>query len=182
MDDNGKPDIVRRDGPFKCTWDNSWLGHGYYFWETFLQNAHWWGKARLNGNYMIAQATCVLNDEKIFDLVGNTQHLLDLERYIHEIRKGAFIKTTETTMSQVFHFIKNQIKEFKYEATRAYGIDSISMSMHSDHIYRMFFEEKLKAYIDLKPAIQICLYAKNACSFSNWELIYPETYLDEGYF
>ncbi len=37
-------DKLEREGPYICSWENSWLGDGYYFWEAFIENAHWWGR------------------------------------------------------------------------------------------------------------------------------------------
>jgi hypothetical protein len=33
---------LEQGGPYICHWENSWLGDGFYFWDTFLENAHWW--------------------------------------------------------------------------------------------------------------------------------------------
>ena len=56
LKNKGNPIEIERDGPFICRWENSWMGTGYYFWETFLSNAHWWGKSHLNGDYVICEA------------------------------------------------------------------------------------------------------------------------------
>ena len=42
LEDRNNPDEVESQGPFICT-NNPWLGKGYYFWDTFLDLAHWWG-------------------------------------------------------------------------------------------------------------------------------------------
>ena len=76
LEDRNNPDEVESQGPFICT-NNPWLGKGYYFWDTFLDLAHWWGKQVHSGNYIICQTFIEDNSEYILDLVGNTQHLIE---------------------------------------------------------------------------------------------------------
>lgn len=179
----GTPEDIERDGPFICRWENSWMGTGYYFWETFLVNAHWWGKAHLNGNYIICEAEYTFDDEKIFDLSGgNPQHSADFDEYSKFLKKQGFIKDKVTTVSKVFQFLRTHIKGFNYEATRAYGVNSIGEILHPEHIYRMPFELQLGAYLDLRPAIQICFYTKSALNLKNYRVIYPDEFIDQYVF
>ena len=39
----GSPSEREKLGPIFCV-DNPWLGEGYYFWDSILTNAEWWGK------------------------------------------------------------------------------------------------------------------------------------------
>lgn len=80
LEERNNPDEVESQGPFLCT-NNPWLGKGYYFWDTFLDLAHWWGKQVHNGNYIICQTSVEDNSEDILDLVGNTQHLIEFKEY-----------------------------------------------------------------------------------------------------
>ncbi len=36
---------------------NAWLGKGYYFWDSTVNMAHWWGKLRFNGDYSICKSS-----------------------------------------------------------------------------------------------------------------------------
>lgn len=183
LKDYQNPDEILRDGPFICKWDNSWLGIGYYFWETFLTNAHWWGKSHLKGSYVICEAEYEFDDEKIFDISGgNTQHTADFDSYLTILKRQGFIKEKVTTVSRVFQFIRTHIKSFNYEATRAYGINSIGENLYPEHINRIFFESHLNAYLDLKPAVQICFYKKQTLKLNNYHIIYPDEYVDQYVF
>lgn len=184
LKDKGNPIEVERDGPFICTWQNSWLGIGYYFWETFLGNAHWWGKTHNKNSYIICQAEYTFDDEKIFDLSGgNSQHLLDYESYVKVLKRNGFLKENKTTVSRVFHFMRNHIPGFsQYEAIRAFGVNSIGTFAHPEHIHRMPFESGLNAYLDLRPAIQICFFKKEALQLKDYRIIYPDAYVAEGMF
>lgn len=57
-------DKIESNGPYSCRWENSWLGNGYYFWDTFIDNAHWWGVEgrKYKNGYIICQAECDFND------------------------------------------------------------------------------------------------------------------------
>lgn len=39
VEDRNNPDDVEQHGPFLCTNKMAWLGHGYYFWDTFINLA-----------------------------------------------------------------------------------------------------------------------------------------------
>ena len=183
LEDRGNPDIVMRDGPFKCRWQNSWLGEGYYFWEVLLNSAHWWGKSHLKGNYIICEANYRFDDEKIFDLSnGNPQHNLDFDSYLSELTTKGFIKEKVTTVSRVFNFIRTHIKGFgKYEASRAYSPNAIG-EKYPEHLHKLYFEFEKEMYLDMRPAVQICFYSKSALNLNNYHIIHPEKYVDEGFF
>ncbi|MBK9689303.1 MAG: hypothetical protein IPO65_16695 [Saprospiraceae bacterium] len=58
LENRGNQDYVENNGPFLCSRNNAWLGNGYYFWDSFIENAHWWGwkvKKFTNG-YFICEA------------------------------------------------------------------------------------------------------------------------------
>ena len=44
VDDRRNIKYVLENAPFKCTRNDAWLGEGYYFWDTFINFAHWWGE------------------------------------------------------------------------------------------------------------------------------------------
>ena len=58
LDDNDNADYVEQNAPFPCDRKNSWLGTGYYFWDTFIENAHWWGEVNYKNSYIICKAVC----------------------------------------------------------------------------------------------------------------------------
>jgi len=63
LEDRNNPDVVENQGPFLCNRKDVWLGIGYYFWDSFIENAHWWGKegARYK-NYFICESSFELNE------------------------------------------------------------------------------------------------------------------------
>jgi len=183
LKDKGNPDEVINKGPFECKWNNAWLGKGYYFWEILIDSAHWWGNAHLGGNYIICKAQYNFDDAKIFDLSnGNPQHNLEFEGIINELTKKGFLKKHNTTVSRVFNFVRTHIPSFKiYEATRAYSPNAIGEKF-KEFQRRINYENDKKMYLDLRPAVQICLYSKTSLNFRNYQIIYPKHYIEEGVF
>lgn len=175
LENRDNADQVENEGPFICNWSNSWLGTGYYFWEAFIKNAHWWGDAHVGGNYFICEASCYIDSNSCFDLVGNTNHMLIFEEAIKQMREQELVKET-TTVSRIIHYIREKIKTMNVEASRAVGFYSISEYKYPEHIFKMLFEPDKKYYIDYKPPIQLCLYSKKSLNLSGYKVIYPPDY------
>lgn len=182
------PDIVERDGPFICTWENSWLGTGYYFWEAWISNAHWWGEAHVKGPYFICESNAVMTKENCFDLVGDTAHMKEFEAAVDKMQAIGMLKGGITTVSRILNYLQTRTV-FKYEATRAVGYNSIGEEKHKDKIFRMFYEKpktpKRKGQkpiihlLDYRPPIQFCLYKKSSMSHNSYRIIYPYEYISD---
>ena len=81
-------------------------------------------------------------------------------------------------MARIIEHIKNTLKIFKYEAIRAYGINS--KSFNSPYSNRTIFDTRHNAkYLDSLPAIQICFYTKKSLNLRNYTLIFPVEYTDD---
>lgn len=178
LKDKGNPEYVLENAPFSCNWDNTWLGEGFYFWDTFVENAHWWGEVRHKNKYMICQTICDFNTDKCFDLVGDTDHMSDFSNSIEFLKDQNIITITpETTVARVLEFIKTKIG-FDYEAIRVYGIKSISeyKEEYQKYRFRLIFELSRPQFLDYKPAIQICIFEKNGLNRRDLTIIYPDEY------
>ena len=175
LQDKENPDEVERCGPYPCDWDNTWLGTGYYFWEAFEENAHWWGKKHCKNKYMIGSAIIELNDENCIDLYNNTDHMISFEKSIILMKKKKLIDDT-TTVNRVLQYLRYKTDTFKYSAVRAEGTNS--KLRDPNFIFTMKFENKSTAtqFLDYKPAIQICAYDLSKLNFVAWRLIYPPKY------
>lgn len=178
--DKGNPDIVRRDGPYPCNWDNSWLGEGYYYWDTFINNAHWWGVNGHGTKYFICEAYCDYDTDKCLDLVGTTEHLLQFSNAV-DLMKSKKLVNNKTTVSRILNYMKHTIKVLKHEAVRAYGIHTISQNNpdYDEFNFKLVFEIGKPQYLDYKPAIQICIFNKFGLGLNNYNLIYPYEYNED---
>lgn len=177
-------DELELGGPYPCKWANSWLGDGFYFWDTFIENAHWWGKdgRKYTSGYIICKAVCNYNDTVCCDLVGNTLHL---EMFIkaYRVMKMREIANSSTTVKRLITYLIEEVKTFKFDAIRAVGLHS--KSPHSEHNFSLPFEidhegKAKKAYLDFIPPIQICFYSKTALHLRNYQIVFPEEYVS-GY-
>jgi hypothetical protein len=77
LEDRGNPVWVEDNGPLRCNRGNAWLGDGYYFWDSHIQLAHYWGEMYKKG-YMICAASAVL-DHTCWDLHNNANHRIEFE-------------------------------------------------------------------------------------------------------
>ena len=169
---------MEKFGPFECNRKDAWLGQGYYYWEHFIENAHWWGKTSYPTlGYMICESTCILTEENCFDLIGTPEHL-ELFRAIVDllVEKGATIE--KITVARVLEFLRKDAKVFKFKAVRTGSINT--RYKDSDYEKRIYFKHKSFAYLDYQPPLQICFYDKSACHLAEYKIIYPLEYVD-GY-
>ncbi len=183
LEDRGNKDHVEKTGPFSCTRSSAWLGTGYYYWESFIENAHWWGivGANYEKGYIICESTFVLDDDKCFNLVDNPYHLESFRKTITIMKEKGLYVENKTTVRRVIEYLKNTLKIFTFEATRVYGVNSLSFN--SPHSKRAIFVNKEgnrnPQYLDLIPAIQICFYDKSSLSLNGFKVIYPIEYSDD---
>lgn len=179
LEDKGNLDEIEQDGPFLCNRANAWLGAGYYFWDTFIENAHWWGKEcnSYKDGYIICKAVCDYNDDDCFDLVGNTEHF-SLFNETYEYLKSKGLVNKDTTVSRVIQYLRNDLKIFTYSACRVVG--NSSKSFNSSFRFSLLFNPKKNSYLDLKPPIQICFYKKTSLNLRNYQIVFPVEYI-EGY-
>ncbi|WP_150452456.1 hypothetical protein [Arenibacter lacus] len=177
LEDRDNADYIEDNGPFQCSRKNAWLGNGYYFWDTFIENAHWWGGLLYDDKYVITEAKIDFCISTCFDLVGSAKHMLEFENLI-ELMKEKGLVTEKTTVARVISFVKDTLQIFQYDAVRVYGIQS--RSVDTTPSYRMNFELGKTQYLDFKPAIQICIYRTKPMNFRDYQIVYPDEYIS-GY-
>lgn len=174
VEDRDNPDEIECQGPFKCI-KNPWLGVGYYFWDTFIELAHWWGKQGYNKNYVICETFYDNNPDDIFDLVGNTAHLMELKNYV-DILKSTYKKKFISVGFVIEHMKK--FSSFQYKAIRANAINSASRDEYLKS-QRLKFTQNNISYLELIPPFQICIIDKKYIGEGNYKIVYPETYCNE---
>lgn len=177
LEDRGNPEYILANAPFACNWPNTWLGEGFYFWDTFIENAHWWGEVRYGSSYIISKMDCDFDTNLCFDLVGDTDHMLDFSRSI-EFLKNQNLIDKNTTVSRIISHLKSKIDGFDFQAIRVYGIKSISehKEEYRKYRHRLIFELSKPQYLDYKPAIQICIYQKTGLNLRNVNIDFPDEY------
>jgi len=179
LEDRNNADIIESDGPFKCNNNQAWLGSGYYFWESFIENAHWWGREcnSYSNGYVICKANYNLDQEFCFNLIDNPDHIKNFQKTIRLLKeKGLY--NNKTTVSRIIYYLKDTLKLFKYDATRVYGVHS--KNKNSKYTFSLPFKSHGAQYLDLLPAIQICFYSKkNNLYLRNYQIIFPDKYIED---
>lgn len=176
LEDRGNYDEVDREAPYPCLEPSAWLGSGYYFWDTFIENAHWWGEKGYSGNYIICQAEYDFDDNTCFDLVGNTDHIKDFIDIWDEMKRSGYFGC-EIVVADVVDFLKKHVQEFNYRAVRASSTDtrshndrhSLTIKYRKDNRYKVY-----KQRLDLRPLIQICIFSKGSPNLKKINIVYPE--------
>jgi len=183
LEDKGNYDYVEANGPFPCNRKNAWLGSGFYFWESFIENAHWWGVegSEYNNVYIICESFFDLDEERCFNLIDNPDHLYKFNNTKKYLKKEGLYVDNKTTVARVIEYIKEIVKVFNYEAVRVYGVNSVGFnSPYSNRTIFVYKEnKKTLQYLDSTPAIQICFYKKNSLNLNGFKIIYPPEYSED---
>lgn len=170
--DRGNPKEILNNGPFQCT-RSPWLGNGYYFWDSFIELAHWWGRQGYHGQYVITRIDFEYNPDDVLDLVGNTEHLIMFREYAEMLSKDP--QFGEPTVGQVIEHMKRHTS-FPYKAIRVEGRRSISYFYEEGLKKQLLFKLSGKAFLDLLPPIQICFFDKEYVLNSSYSIVYPDWY------
>lgn len=177
LKDKNNPDEIEEYGPFPCRRPNAWLGDGYYFWDTFIDLAHWWGQKSLSNSYIVCEGI-IYKDHTCWDLHGDGSHLQEFEDICWEIVDSGISSTEKLLVPQVIEFIKKK-GQFKYKAIRALGVDSITNWFSSGiELLKIRFNSGKKPFLNLRPAVQVCLVDKQALSLQGFRIVYPDEYLE----
>ncbi|MCQ2351281.1 MAG: hypothetical protein MJ003_04830 [Paludibacteraceae bacterium] len=176
LENRENADEVEMNAPYPCNKKNAWLGRGYYFWESFIDLAKKWGEDSYNGNYFVCQCQLSCPDEYVLDLVGNTRQLMYMQSTVDMLE--ARLKQGPLTVPFVINYLREKTK-FNYYAIRVNGVNSMCMREENVSKWRIKFTDKRKAYLDLMPALQICVIDKKILKLP-MKIIYPEAYSD-GY-
>ena len=178
VEDRNNPDYIEANAPFQCNRKDAWLGMGYYFWDTFLENAHWWGKTNYQKNgYVIVEFTSAFVSDKCFDLQGNMEHVKYLKE-ISEFFRSQKLLNNNDTVAMLIECLKNNTDfETRYEAIRIYGHYSKSLNT----ITKMLFTKKQysKQFFEFTPAVQLCLFRKSSLNLNVGKIVHPTNYISD---
>lgn len=138
LEDRGNYKEVESHGPYFCSAKYSdgsiktgvkvpWAGEGYYFWDSHIRDAHWWGETvyRKNGkNYIIGNTSYDQHSSLLFDTVSEPSLLIQLKECGEVIKRNRLIQ--KTTLAIIIEYLKKQ-PEFTYKAIRFHP-DPINIS------------------------------------------------------
>lgn len=178
IEDQENPDYIESNGAFWCDDTNAWLGCGYYFWENYIENAHWWGRTRYsNSGYVICKSSYLNDPSTCFDLVDNYEHIKTLRDTIEELKKQGYYNDNKTTIYRIIEFLK-EMNLFEYKAARI-SIPNSRNKKSANDLHIPVGPNTMLCY-DLAPQVQVYFYDKTLISVGGYSIIYPEKYID-GY-
>lgn len=173
LEDRSNVDYVEENGPFICKRGDAWLGIGYYYWDTFVDNAHLWGKKIYQQNdkdYIICLSKVDFNNDNIYDL-DNAKTLLEFNTLAKALSKTYPDKNI--TVAVVLEQLK-QSREFTYKAIRARAVDDMN-----GYKQKISFKVGHIAYLDTCPHIQVCILDKTFIGNDNFKVIFPLEYSED---
>lgn len=165
--------------PIYCSTSNARLGHGYYFWDSIIDAAHWWGGVHYGGNYIICQSFYDAHSDKLFDLLGDLSHRQEFTVFLDGLHK---MQPEDMSLAEVLD-IMNANPKFsqRYWAIRAEFIKmgpsdknlDITVSLPSQANGR-------KTVLHCGNRVQLCVTNLAFLLEGEYTAIYPE-YRDASY-
>ena len=135
-------------GPIYCN-NNPWLGNGYYFWDGLLSNAEWWGKTHYHNSYMIFESSYDAHSGKLFDLVGNAEHIECLREFAESLSHQLGCKRIRVAL--VLEMMKKE-GLLPFSAIKAEG-----RNMNGMRSQFLYFDDQGMYYLQPIPKFQLCI-------------------------
>lgn len=165
---------VLKEGPYKCTQDNAWLGHGYYFWEDSLRPAKYWGKLFCDNKYIVCGGLLDINEKNCLDFIGNIKHEEFVLNAISQIKELGEL-TENFTIPWLIHTLQ-KIGSFPFYAARADTTDAFDPKHYlteEDFKEEIIFNKKhSKSIVRLNRVFQICIYDLNEVDFALIDIVF----------
>lgn len=167
LEDRGNYNEVESHGPYYCSLRDRrgnlkkgtkepWLGEGYYFWDTRIGDARWWGET-IYGNrfkgYVVCHTCYDQHSPLLFDMVGSVAMFDEFERCVDRVKAGRY--TERVSFPLVLEYMKRQA-EFTYKAIRVWP----DPEMQATNPQIGVFFPGGKATVRRIEKIQICFFDK----------------------
>ena len=176
VEDRNEPDFIKSNAPFRCRKINAWLGEGYYFWDTLIDNAHWWGKTVYQKKgYVVLKFLCDCIHEKCFDLHGNLEHVQYFNEIVDFLEEKGLVNNLTTVPWLIKYLKENADLDKIYDGIRVYGHYSKAIN----NTMKIFFKKdpRSKQYLELTPPVQLCLFRNNSFNLQSGIIVFPLEYV-----
>lgn len=129
LEDRQNDDEIENHGPYFCSEKDTngklkkgvkepWLGEGYYFWDTRIEDAQWWGNTIYNGKgYLVCHTKYDQHSPFLYDLVGDVSLFDEFIACAEFIRQS--LKKDTVTFPVVLRYLKDRAG-FEYRAIRVW--------------------------------------------------------------
>lgn len=130
LEDRQNDEEVEDHGPYFCSeryangilksgTKEPWLGEGYYFWDTRIADARWWGDTVYSSKgYIICKTTYDQNSPLLYDLVGDIRQFDEFIECAKLIKEQRNLKTVKFPV--VLAYMKKEKVDFNYKAIRVW--------------------------------------------------------------
>lgn len=179
LEDRDNIDEVESCGPYPCKRRSAWMGIGYYFWDTFIDLAKWWGRVTYSASsYIVCKTVINFVEGELLDL-EQPEVMLDFENVSRNVLPMLYPESNhETNHVRLVLDALRKRPEFKYKAVRLRGSDSINYDEElMKHRMQFPTANRHRPYLDLRPAIQVCIFDKSIIGKNNFKVVYPEKYV-----
>lgn len=173
VEDTDDPEYINRNAPFKSE-KKGWLGSGYYLWEEYIENAHYWGEKHYvdrGKKYAICSLNVNCDDETYLDLAGNTEHLQILRVLRDRLDKK--LKGKVPKVNTLIEFAR-RTGEFPYQLIRLKDVNS-----KGDDLMLLKKNMGKGMFLDLRPKFVLFFFDKSKITLSNIKLEYPVEYNED---
>ena len=129
LEDRQNYNEVEANGPYFCyaKYPNGepkkgtrepWLGEGFYFWDTRIDDAKWWGDTVYEGrSYIICHTTYDQHSPLLYDLVGNVSQFDEFVKCAQLVKN--MLGKQYVTFPVVLEYLQKD-PQFTYKAVRAW--------------------------------------------------------------
>lgn len=162
LEDRQNDGEVEKNGPFFCSERDKngvlkkgvkepWLGEGYYFWDTRIEDAQWWGNTVYGRKgYIICHTIYDQHSPFLYDLVGDVRQFDEFVKCADFIRRK--LNKDTITFPVVLRYLKKN-GSFNYKAIRvwpypndmektAIGFPGYRMALGMAHKIQIYFFDK----------------------------------------
>lgn len=163
LEDRGNYEEVESHGPYFCFLNDSqgkpktgakepWLGEGYYFWDTRIKDARWWGQNIYKwSGYIVCKTYYDQNSPLLFDMVGVVSHFEEFITCAEIVKKRRKVKTVSFPI--VLAYLKAKA-DFKYKAIRVWPDPNIQITSPQIGVFFPGNRAQIRAF----EKIQICFF------------------------
>ena len=176
--------------PIYCSSSDARLGEGYYFWDSAIHAAHWWGRTHYGENYLICQSFYDAHSEHYFDLLGDLTHRERLRECADVLREE---KQEVFSIAEVLKVLRKMPGfEEEYWAIRAEAVNKrysdrkLDIPLHKGNSSPCeetdipFAHADRRLVISCSQRVQVCVTNLAFLLEGEYRSVYPE-YRDESY-
>ena len=129
LEDRQNDKDIEENGPFFCSarYPNGqlkkgikepWLGEGYYFWDSRIEDAQWWGDTIYDRKgYVICHTTYDQHSSLLYDLVGDVKQFDEFVKCAKLIQEQ--MNLPNITFPAILSYLK-KIPSFNFRAIRVW--------------------------------------------------------------